>query len=886
MGVLRFLLWFLPFEFRREYGADLLETAEDQWRETGSSLGRAGQLQFWFRQWFAAVRININLRCRRTIIGGADRQVSRREAEMYGVWKDVRHAARSLAARPGFTLVAVLTLGLGVGATAAMFSVVNSILFRALPYPSPENIVVMKQTGSEGSIKNGVSAANMRDVAATSRSLSHASIAEAHGLRLVEDGRAISLRAWLVSEGFFEAMGGRAHLGRTFLPEEFVQGREKVVVLSHRAWQTRFGGDPEIVGRELILDGALHTVVGVLPPEFKHPSDSEIWGPRPMQPGDHGQRGRALLEGIARLSPGTTVAEAQAEMDRIADGLAEAHPGANANMGLRVIPLRQYLFGDVESPLILLLGAVGLVLLIAAANVAGLQLARIAGRTREYALRGALGASSRRIVRLVAVENLLLAGAGGLWGIGLAYVCIELIRIFGPDHLPRIDELSMDAPVLAFALTAALGSAVITSLAPALRASTVDMHAALTEGSRGATRGTRATRLRDRLVVAEIALALMLTIGAGLLVRSLDRLLDRDLGFDPEGRLAVQVWAYDDNHISQLSFFERCVGEILAVPGVESVGLTTDLPLADDQSVLSRERMIPFTVDRRAAPLQGSEPVARLTAIDGAYAAAMGIPLVAGRHFSTQDHAEAPPVAMVNEAFVRRHLPDREPVGQRITLQWRGEVSREIVGVLADVRRQGFESEPQPEVYVPLSQEPSNGLTFVVKTARDPATLILPVQEAMWAVDASQAIWATRPMTHLLRGWLRHRRFNTTLLVAFAGLALSLAAIGVYALLSFSVEERVKELGIRRALGGQTQDILATVLRHGLALALAGAALGLMGSIAMTRLLRGMVFDIHPLDPLTFVALSVFVIGVAALAALVPARRATQVDPLTALRME
>ena len=424
----------------------------------------------------------------------------------------------------------------------------------------------------------------------------------------------------------------------------------------------------------------------------------------------------------------------------------------------------------------------------------------------------------------------------------------------------------------------------MAGMVPALRASKTGLP--LAEGSRGATRGPRIGRLMNRLVVAEIALSLVLMIGAGLLVRSFDWLLDNGLGFQPEGRLAAQVWAYDDAHQVQLDFFQRGIEEISAVPGVEIVGLTTDLPLADDQSLLSRGATVRFTIDGRAARIPGDERVAGLAAIDGAYAGAMGIALRDGRNFSTLDHSKSPAVMMVNEAFVRRHLFDRDAVGQRITLQWGTSVSREIVGVLADVRRQGFASEPRPEVYVPLSQEPSNGLTFVVKTSADPATLTRAVQQALWAADPRQATWAIRPMTDLLWDWMRQRRFNTTLLVAFASLALFLAGIGVYGLMSFSVEQRTNELGIRRALGGQAQDILAMVLRRTLTLALAGAGLGLMGSVALTRLLQGMLVDIQPFDPLTFGAVSVFVISVALLAAFFPALRATRIDPMVALRTE
>lgn len=790
--------------------------------------------------------------------------------------------------RPGFTLVAVLTLGLGVGATTAMFSAVNSVLLRALPYRNADNILVLKQTDTrDGSSRVGVSAANMRDVGETARTLSHVAVANAYGFKLLKDAKARSVRGWVVSKGFFEVMGVQAQLGRTFVPEEFIKGGERVVLLSHGTWQSRFGGDADIVGRSLILDGAAHTVVGVLPPDFKYPSASEIWAPRTPQPWDDDTRAGAQMQGVARLAPGTTAAQTQAELNQIASNLAAVYPRSNRNTGFRAIPLRRHLFGDVQSPLMLLLGAVGVVLLIAAANVAGLQLARGAGKSREYAVRGALGASSRRILRMVSVESLLLASAGGAMGIGLAHLGVDLIQMLGPDHLPRIDELRIDGTVLSFALVATLGSALMAGLAPALRASRMGVPAALSGGSRGTTRGPGTSRLRDRLVIAEIALALVLTIGAGLLIQSLGRLLDNELGFDPENRLAVQVFAYDVNDQPNLNFVQRSLEAIAEMPGVKAVGITTALPLADNQSIWSMGGEARFTIDETAATIPGGEHVARLSTIDGAYASAMGITLNAGRTFTTQDHARSVPVALVNEAFVRRHFPDRDPVGRRITLRRGASSSREIVGVLADVRPRGFESEPVPEIYVPLLQSlPTGGVTFVLKTTADLANLTAAVQEAIWKVDPNQAIWASRSMTDLVGDWIRQRQFNTVLLMVFAALALSLAAIGVYGLVSFSVEQRVNEVGIRRALGGQTPDILGMVLRRALTLALAGAGLGLIGSMALTRLLQGMLFDIDPFDPLTFAAISVLVIAVAMLAALVPALRATRIDPMVALKIE
>jgi len=805
-----------------------------------------------------------------------------------GLGRDLRHAAGALLRSPGYTSIAVLTLALGVGATTAMFSAVQAVLLRGLPYDNARDVVVVRQINTrDGTLAEGVSAANLRDVATATRTLSAVAGAEGlHGLRLVEEGRALSLRTWLVSEGFFEAIGGHAQLGRTFLPEEFVQGGHFVVLLSHAAWQNRFGGDARIVGRRLVLDDIPHTVVGVLARDFKFPSAAEVWSPRPPQPGDDRFRARPGMDGIARIKTGTTIVQAQAELDRVAADLAERHPETNGNMGLRLIPLRQHLLGDVESALLLLLGAVGVVLAIAAANVAGLQLARSAARSREFAVRAALGASAHRILRLVTVESLLLAGVGGAMGIGVAYLGVSGIQALGPDNLPRIDDVRVDGAVLVFAMVTALGSALVAGIAPAWRASKTDPQAALSSGPRGTTRGAGSSALRDRLVVVEIALALVLMVGAGLLVRSLERLMGNDLGFDPKGRLAAQVWAYNEAHEAQLSFFDRSVEAIGRLPGVVAVGLTTDLPLADDNSILSRRVVVPFTIENRPAPREGEELLGALTVIDGEYARAMGVPVRVGRPFSEADGAQSPLVALVNEAFVRRHFPTESPLGRRITLRRNGETATEIVGVLGDVRRQGLESEPRPEIYLPLSQSSSNGLTFVIATAGDPAALVVPVQRAMWSVDARQATWATRTMTDLVDDWTRQRRFNAVLFVAFASVALTLAGIGVYGLMSFSVEQRVNELGVRRALGATTVDIMGLVLRRGLVLAVAGTGLGLLGALVLTSLLQSQLYGVGAFDVATFVMVSAFVIVTVLLSSFVPARRATSVDPMLALRAD
>jgi putative ABC transport system permease protein len=865
---------------------------------------RAGWLEEWTAEILAARRASRGQFLALELLSGAFRDalvmrklasdrgstghpgVWRRRFGIHSLWKDTRIGVRSLLRQPGFTAITVVTIALGVGATTAMFSAVNSVLLRPLSYDDAESILVLRQTDRrDNSIRPGVSAANLRDLAAEVRGLQHVSGAAVYGFTLLQDGRAHSLRGHQVTAGFFEAIGAGAAIGRTFTAAEYVPGGDRVAILSYETWRARFGEDPGIVGRTLVLDGAPHTVVGVLPSSFKYPAPSEIWTPRPPQPWDEQVRAGAQMDAVARLATGFTPADAQAELDAIAVRFAETYPASNANTGFLATPLVDHLFGDVRSPLLLLLCAAALVLFVAAANVAGLQIARGAARSREYAVRSALGAGSVSIVRLVAIESGVLAIAGGAAGIGLAYLGVQVIELLGPDHLPRIDEIRVDGVVLLFAMLVSLGSVMLAGIAPAMHAARASIRSALAETSRGTTAGIGAGRFRDRLVIAEIALALVLTVGAGLLVRSFQQVMDRELGFDPANRLAVQVFAYDANDEPDLGFMRRGLERILSLPGVSDVGLTTALPLADNETVWSMHGSTRFSIDGGAASMPGSDPEARIMAVDGAFPAAMGISLVAGRTFAEQDDSTAPRVVMVNEAFVRRYLPGREAVGSRITLQGSADVSREIVGVLGDVRSRGLEAAPSPEIYSPYVQAPTTGgVTFIIRTRVEPSTLASPVQDAIWQVKPEQAIWAIQPLPDLLGEWSRQRRFNTTLLVAFAALALALAGIGIYGLMSFSVAQRISELGIRRALGADTGSILRIIMRRGLMLVASGGALGLVLALAVMRLLRGMLFDVGPFDPLTFAAVSLFTGAVALLSALLPARRAARVDPLIALR--
>ena len=798
--------------------------------------------------------------------------------------RELRLGARSLLKRPGFAATAIATIGLGVGTSTAMFGAIHTVLLRPLPYPDAERVVVIRQTDtSDGTIRPGASAANVTDIGASASTLRDVAFADGvHGLKLLADGRASSLRAWVVSAGFFEALGAPLRLGRALQADDFRAGSEAVVVLSEPSWRTRFGADPHILERTVVLDGMAHVVVGVLAGTFQYPSAADAYVPRPPQPWDPEERGRANMDAVARLSPGVALADAESELRRIASELQATFPDANPDLGFELTPLDAYLLGDARSPLLLLLAAVGLLLLISAANLAGLQVARSASRSREYAVRRSLGATSGDLIAAAAAESTLLAILGGAAGVGTAFLGVGLLRSYAPDNLPRIDGITVDLWALGFAALATMVCCVSAGILLALRATKVEPQAALSIGSRGTTGGREAIGARDRLVIGQVATALVLGVGAGLLLRSADQLLDNALGFEPEGRLALQVWAYNEAHEAELEFFDRAVERLKAIPGVASVGLTSDLPLANNELLLTPGRRTRFAIGSEPIDPSGA-PEALLVGIDEGFVEAIGLPVVEGRSFSPEDTPGGLPVALVNEAFARRHVSGRSPVGEQLALARDRGATREIVGVLGDVRRRGRESEPVPEIYVPLQQVPANGLVFVLKTGVSPESLVTTVRDALWEVDPSQAIWANRPLTELLGDWTRQRRFSTVTLTAFAAIALLLAGIGIYGLITFSVQQMLGELGIRRALGGSTGHVVGLVLRRVGSLAVTGIAVGLAASLLLTRFLQGMLFGVSPLDPRTFITLSVVVGAACLVASAGPIRRAARVEPVVAL---
>ena len=552
------------------------------------------------------------------------------------------------------------------------------------------------------------------------------------------------------------------------------------------------------------------------------------------------------------------------------------------------MPLREHLLGDVRTPLYVLMAAVVLVLLIACANVAGLMMARGAQRERDFALRGALGAGTGRLVGTVVAEGLLLAVGGCALGLALAYAGIEAIRRLGPDHLPRIEELSVDANVLLFAVAVAGASALLSALLPSLRLSRPDLRSALGDGARGSSSGRAAGRARGRLVVAQVACAVVLLAGSGLLIRSFGVLLDKELGFDPTNRLVLQVFAYDYETTQEAAaVIEQATEEMRALPGVTGVAVGSDVPGATDGAIAKIDIQLPFVIADRAAPPPGQEPIAAIARVSPGFFEVLDMPVVAGRSFDEADVAGGVPVIVVNEALARRHFGDTDPIGEQLVLGTdRSAAPREIVGIVADTRPLGHASEPRPEVFLPLSQSPTGSLVFVVHAASDAGALTRPAMEAIWTANPAQSVYGTATLEELVAEWLRERRFNLFLLTAFSAIALTLSAVGLYGLVSFSVERRVGELGIRRALGGRSGDLVGMVAREGVRLAALGLVFGIAAAWYLSRFIRSWLVEVEPSDPLTLVGLGLLVFAVTAIATLVPALRAVRIDPVEALRSE
>jgi putative ABC transport system permease protein len=806
--------------------------------------------------------------------------------------QDLRYSLRMLLKRPGFTLVAVITLALGIGANTAIFSVVNAVLLNPMPYRAPDRLMQFWETNP---LKNWTQAtvapANLFDWQKQSQSFEEIAAYMGSdkkgpglaGLQLTGSGEPERVQALYVTGNIFSVLGADAMLGRTLREEETWEGKHRVIVLSYGLWQRRFGSDPDVIGQSIEINGRNREIVGVMPPGFYFPAkEIEMWVPMGW---NHDQiaklRRPHFLRAVGRLKAGVTLDQARGEMTAIAGQLEAQYPDTNTQMGVGLGPLKEWVVSDTRLPLIVFLVAVAFVLLIACANVANLLLARAATRTREVAIRTALGARRSRIVKQLLTENLVLATAGGALGLLLALWCRDLLILFSPGDIPRLDEARLDARVLGFTIGITLLTTLLFGLVPALQSSKPDLMATLKEG--GQKGGSAGGRVRNTLVVAEVALALVLVIGAGLMIRSFLRLQQVDPGFNANNLLMLSValpGARYPEDSQTIAFFDQAEQRIRNLPGVVAVGSTT-------MPALKGYRWTgDMTIEGRSPDDYVRE--VRHKEITPDYFRAMGIPLVSGRFFDSSDTDKSLPTIIVNEALARRYFADEDPIGKRLTFTKPTEKPtwQTIIGVVKDEKQDSLSAEPKPEIYQSYLQSAQDEMTLIVRTAGDPRSLVGAVREEIRALDKDLPPYNVKTMNEALYESLARERFTTLLLMVFAGLALVLASVGIYGVMSYAVTQRTHEIGIRMALGAQTRDIFRQVVGQALRLAGIGVALGLGAALALTRLMASLLYGVSTTDPLTFALIAILLSGVSLLASYIPARRAMKVDPMIALRYE
>jgi putative ABC transport system permease protein len=809
--------------------------------------------------------------------------------------QDLRYGARMLRKQPGFTLLAVVTLALGIGANTTIFSVVNAVLLKALPFAAPENLVTVGATKTtDRTVFSTLSYPDFADLKAQSQDFERLAAYQTRGFTLLVAEGAIRLRGAVVEAGLFPLLGVQPLHGRTFTVAEDQPGGGRAVMLSHSVWQNHFGADPAVVGKTALVNGTSYTITGVMPPGFAFPIQAEpveLWVnfavDREGAQSVSAQRGNHYLNAIGRLKPGVSATQAEAQLVSLASRLEQQYPNDNHGVSVRVTPLLEQLTGGSRRALWVIFAAVSFVLLIACINVAGLLLARVASRRHEISLRAALGASRGRLIRQLLTESLLLAGLGGGAGVLLASSGLDALIAITPQDIPRLAEARLDGRVLLFTLTSATLTGILMGLVPAWQASRIDLQAALKDGGCSLT-GARAS-LRSVLVVVQIAVAVVLLVGAGLLIRSFTRLLQVNPGFDAEHLLTMRVGlpAGQYGQPRQVAeFHERLLAELATLPGVSAYTTVTPLPLTNSNIEVG------FNIAGRPNPAGRSFPYnTRLFLVGADYFRTMGIALRQGREYTARDGLYDPPVALINETFARRFFPDQNPLGQRINPAMSADDRplplREIIGVVADARLKTLSEAPEPEVYLHLPQCPATGsFTLLLRTRGEALSLTGLARAAVTKLDRNVPLSQVRTYDDYFAQTLAEPRFNTLLLGLFAGLALLLTAIGLYGVLAYSVSQRTAEIGIRMALGARGADVLALVLRQGMTLALIGVTVGLLVARAGTRLLSNLLYDVSATDPLTFTLVALLLLFVALLACWIPARRATRVDPLIALRCE
>jgi putative ABC transport system permease protein len=814
-----------------------------------------------------------------------------RKSNMFSdLGQDIRYGLRMLMRAPAFTAIAVLALALGIGANSAIFSVVDAILLRPLPYKNPDQLVMVWENGTHlGFPKNTPSPANFIDWQQQNTVFSGMAAFAERSFNLTGVGEPERLDGRRVSANLFDLLGVKPILGRNFVPQEDRPGT-KVAILNESLWKRRFGSDPSVIGRALTLNGESYTVVGVLPRSVRLPAfgnwRDQVWVPLAFSSEEATNRGDHFLEVIARMKPGVTLQKARAEMETIAARLAQEYPKYNLRIGAVVNPLHEEIVGNMKPALLILLGAVAFVLLIACANVANLLLARAAVRQKEIALRLALGADRLRLTKQLLVESVMLSLLGGIVGLGLAYAGLNVLTRFIPPDIAHAETIGIDAKVLVFTLVVAVVTGVLFGLAPASQASHFNLNDTLKEGGRDSGAGVRGKRLRSSLVIAEVAVSFILLIGAGLLINSFMHLRNLDPGFRADHLLTMKVDLSDvkyPNRERRITFFEEALRRVRELPGVQSVAVASNLPLTynGDSMSIGVEGLPDPPPDQRADVIY--------RAIGPGYFGTMGIPIVRGRDFTDQDTADTRYVAIIGEKTAQNYWPGQDPIGKRIKpgsstadAPW-----REVIGVAKDVRQNDFIAPPKMQMYFSYRQlrdlAPN---ALVVRTSVDPLSLAMPVRNAIWSVDKDQPVADIDSMDHVVAAAVARQRFSMLLLAIFAGLALVLAAVGIYGVMSYSVAQQTREIGIRMALGAKRSDVLKMTVKQGLKMVGFGLVIGLALSFVLTRVMATLLFGISATDPVTFVSISFVLIAVALLASYIPALRATKVDPMVALRYQ
>jgi putative ABC transport system permease protein len=810
----------------------------------------------------------------------------------HDVMRDVRYALRLLARRPVISMLAVAVLAIGIGGTVSVFSVVDTLLLRQLPYRNPDEIVTIWLTNrGHPEEREGVAPGAFKDWHDRSKSFSHIAAASPQSFDFLDGLEPETLIGASITEGFFEALGVQPILGRLFVPREYTVFPPSVAVISHGTWQRMFGSDPNIIGRKALFDGRALEIVGVLPRWF-HPTilgrlrDEELWVPGTLQNPEFANRRTRYWGVVARLAPGVDLESAQAELSIISEQLAREYPRTLGPMTATVVSFRDHLAGPIRDPLRVLFGAVVLVLMLGCANVASLLLARASDRQREFAVRAAIGANRWRLIRQTLVESLVLSMLACVFGLTMARTAIATFVATGSTTVPQLAELALDWRLIGFALATSALTAILVGLWPALRISRTALRQGLTESAISTTGGPDRRRLVSVLVVAEVALALVILVTAGLLIRSFMTLVRVDPGFARSNVAVLQVFAYGPRYQTneqRSAFFDQTLERMRALPGVEKAGVVTAMPFMPANINIQGG----FRIEGRPAPPEREQPVTHLTLASPDYFPAMQIPLRHGRVFTPDDHANAPPVAIINDLIADRFWPGADPIDQRITVNWQGQWrTMQVVGVVGRLRHDGLDSDPRLEVFIPFAQLPSGSMTYVVRTTVDAASLIPVLKTRIWDVDPTMALYHTSTTEALVAESLAPRRFVTSLLGILAALAFVLATIGIYGIVSFATAQRTREIGVRVVVGGSARDILTLVFSEGARRVAVGILVGLAGSLAAARVVEVLLYEVSPTDPLTLGVTAALLTIVALLACYWPARRATRIDPLAALRSE